>query len=966
MQTDTVWHLSLFGQVGLTNNSESFADFETRRAAKILVLLALSRNGKMRRDLLADLLWPDDFIDSTRLRLRQELSRLRRGIGSAWELIHATQDEIEIKSDSLVTDIDILLNPDRLETSRLTEWLAHEFLDGWTDSWAVSKRDEVEQMLLQAVFVHAKRLIRDQNHSEAQMLVGRALKNWPQNQDLLKLARAAQMDLDVVSDTYVEMSPYEISAAKPMSIGQDSTPRGSSFSQEVVLLPGLPHPIDRYVGRKEELTRIQYLVSDDPGRLVSVVGPGGIGKTRLAVEALKGVNADTGFISFVECGSGQSPESFLLQSILEFKEIIEPIEALKKIFENRAIVLLLDNLEHLDDAPKFVLTLLQSLPDCRIVLTSRRPMKLAGEQVVTLGPLETDGDAMDLLQGLISTRKSSEKDVESYREILRLCGGMPLPIRLAAARLRLLEPQELIEEIRASHGFLEANLPDLENRHKSYDRVLRASFESLTQEEIDALVLFSTFPGGVTRAIAKKLVREDVDGMLDRLLDASLIWLDDETSPLRFRILEPIRQFVSQTIAPEVFLRAQHTFIDTMLDIANQLTLGCDLPPESDYELHRMEANNLHAAIDLAIELNPAAANAIFLRTYDSDYGASRSHEYIALSERLLKHPESSASDRGVILLFYGWIESNKGNYEKAGELSLESQRLFELDGNEKWSCCAQVCNFETYRFTLPWEEAKKGYQRLLELSNRVNPGFSVTIRIYYGLVLSYRSEWEEAWEVLTFAFDRVIEAKNLAGISMAGMAILGAAYGLGRLDEYRPKIGLIEECAQKLNDSGFSYRILILQAHLAYAEGDDQYAEEKARQGINILSFTKNPLTELDACLALCRPLVRQGKFDEAQMRMRQVVPFVEPSWKRFKVTTLACLADLIWAKYLDPTAKRLLGLAKAYHEANSLRLFLPEFEHYQRCLDSIGFDEYSGDLSDAHIDREIIQSINQFCGKP
>ncbi|MEI7987164.1 MAG: BTAD domain-containing putative transcriptional regulator, partial [Armatimonadota bacterium] len=245
------WRLSLFGTVGLHSDHESLTAFETKRAAKLLVLLALSRTGKMRRDDVADLLWPEDFIDSTRLRLRQELSRLRRGLGGNDELIETPADYVSLDRSLVENDLERLARPSSLPAGELIGLLTQPFLPGWDDAWVTAKREEVDQLRIRAALIVSWELIERNETDDALQLLQACTPISPLNEELRDLTMKAHNTRGSLADALGEFrrfkkaeSPLE---SKPHS--SQSHPEISNF--DVFELPQPPHPIDQFFGRKQ-------------------------------------------------------------------------------------------------------------------------------------------------------------------------------------------------------------------------------------------------------------------------------------------------------------------------------------------------------------------------------------------------------------------------------------------------------------------------------------------------------------------------------------------------------------------------------------------------------------------------------------------------------------------------------------------------------------------------------------------
>lgn len=938
------WRLSLFGTVGLHSDSCSLTDFETKRAAKILVLLSFSRNGKLRREDLADLLWPEDFIDSTRLRLRQELSRLRRGIGDAADIIHASTDDVSIDKSQIMDDLDRLSQPDSIGPDELVTLLSESFLAGWDDPWVIPKRQEADQVRVRAAIACATKLLEEKHPALALQVSRAALRLASQNEDIVKLAIQAHTDLGSLSEAVIEFRKFQRSPNETREATEKPTDEVSE-----VKLPALPNPIDKFYGREQLVAIIREKVHQPyNSRLITLVGPGGIGKTRLSIEALKGIDASIGFIPFVECLPDQSPESFLVSKMLDGVVVPDPLDALSRILTGKNSWLVLDNLEHLNDPGGFVARLLAAIPDLKLLVTARKSMKVSGEDVIAVGPLSSEDEALPMLNELVDNRRLASAQVDEYREIIELCGGFPLTLRLAAARLRMLEPAELIHDIKESTATLQANLADLPDRHRSFNEMLKVSFDSLSDEDTTALLQIGCFPGGVTRAITRTLVGSTVDAVLDRLLDSSLIWLDDEKSPMRFRLFGPVRQFIRGEDTEENRQTMNQSFIKCMTDIALTLTPGWKLPPESDTTLFRREATNLQAALNLALEVDHASAHIIFERIWDAELSAGGRENLLDWAEKLEKLANVNDFQLGQIELVRAWCFSAEGQLEKVSDSAQRAKGQFEKAGALPEACYAISCNFEATRHKLDWSDAERGYEELLTMATKVAPDYAASVRVSRGMVLTYRDEWDRAKADLEFGFEQAKKAGNLGLQIMAGTALLIVQYAKGQTKDLPNRLNELTGLLRELDDSHYWAIFLRNEAHLALAQGNFAEAEHVAGQGRSVFSLARHPMHEVEIRLILCRALIHQGKKGAAEEIFQEIFPDIDQCLKRVKVVALVCLAELKLANNEPEPAKNLMGLANAYRDQNNLRLVIFESEYLVARTNEIGQTMPEDDVPD------------------
>jgi DNA-binding SARP family transcriptional activator len=176
---DSGWRLRLFGRVELTGPTDVISNFGTSRAAKLFVLLALSRSGEMQRTQLADLLWPDDFYDSTRLRLRQEIHRLKRALEPAGDWISASTNSVSLDRSHLAIDLHA-----RGRLDGKCPWPEGEFLAGWDDVCSVAERRNAEDIRVRAAIATATQKLELGNTQAALAAVSPLIDRHPLHEAL--------------------------------------------------------------------------------------------------------------------------------------------------------------------------------------------------------------------------------------------------------------------------------------------------------------------------------------------------------------------------------------------------------------------------------------------------------------------------------------------------------------------------------------------------------------------------------------------------------------------------------------------------------------------------------------------------------------------------------------------------------------------------------------------------------------
>ncbi|OWV11484.1 SARP family transcriptional regulator [Micromonospora wenchangensis] len=335
----------------------------------------------------------------------------------------------------------------------------------------------------------------------------------------------------------------------------------------------LPVPLTSFVGRDDDLARISALFT--AGRLVTVVGPGGAGKTRLALEAGRRHRHDYhDGVRLVDLASVTDPTKIISALLAAIglrtggplgRTGDDESDVLLTELSDREILLLLDNCEHLIDAvARVVSSLLPRCPGLRVLATSREPLAVDGEGLVPLAPLELPGPDADVAQARQTTsvrlftaraaavRPGFDVDETTLSNVVRLVrglDGMPLALELAAARLRTLSLLDLAEGLADRFHLLGRGSRTAPLRHRTLRAVIAWSWDLLDAGERAVAEHVAILPGGATASSATAVCEgsADVPNVLATLVDRSLLQLDPTTG--RYRMLETIREYGRERLA---------------------------------------------------------------------------------------------------------------------------------------------------------------------------------------------------------------------------------------------------------------------------------------------------------------------------------------------------------------------------------------------------------------------------------
>ncbi len=324
-------------------------------------------------------------------------------------------------------------------------------------------------------------------------------------------------------------------------------------------LPNYPLP---FVGRQDELTRITDLLREC--RLLTLVGPGGIGKTRMAVEAARAQMSYFGDgVYFVALAPLSSPEPIVTiigaAMNLNFSEIInvEPRTQLLKHLRDKHALLVLDNFDELLDGVGLVAEILHSASGVKVLVTSRERLNIQEETLFRVEGMAlpdatqtvTENGAVQLFvqcsQRVRPDMPFSEEDLRSVARICELVEGMPLGIVLAAAWVEMLSPREIADEIARSFDFLETDMRNMPSRHRSVRVVFESAWQMLTEAERAVFAKLSIFRGGFTRGGAAAVAGASLPTLM-ALVNKSLLRREPGGC---FEIHELLRQYAAEQLA---------------------------------------------------------------------------------------------------------------------------------------------------------------------------------------------------------------------------------------------------------------------------------------------------------------------------------------------------------------------------------------------------------------------------------
>ncbi|MFI7542044.1 ATP-binding protein [Actinoplanes sp. NPDC049599] len=647
----------VLGAAELTVGGRPPAELASVKATALVCYLAVT-GAAHSRSALAGLLWSDLPEPAARANLRLVLSKLRRALPGH---LVATRETVGLDGRRPI-HLDAAEvaraaagerpGPELLAAVRLCrgDFLGCLAVPGAPvfEEWADERRAAVRADML-AAMERALRYARDEHDAPAGIEVARRMLA------LDRLAedahRALMWFLVEAGQRGAALAQYETcrgllrdelgvepAAATTALRDQIAATGGFAVPRPAAPAADLPRPLTTLIGRTRELARVHELLDDPACRLVTLVGPGGIGKTRLAVEVAatrqQAHRDGCVFVSLVGTeDAGDGVVSALARALgVATATPSPPLELIAEHLAGRETLLVLDNLEHLPGAAAVLAELLGRAPAARLLVTSRRQLGLAAEQLVEVPGLPGP-EAVQLFAErarLLRPGFAAGAGDEGVDRICRLVAGVPLAIELAARWIRSAAPPVIADRLAAGLDLLATASPDVEPRHRSLRTVVDRSWELLTAEERGVLRRLSVLRGGFDLAAAAAVAEAGLP-LLAALVDQSLVAAGEDG---RYGMHELLRQYAAELLAADPAEEDRTRRRHAEHYAALRLT-----PARAG-----LEAENLRVATEWLIrEADPDALDAHLLRVWELYQRAGWFREARAFFGAALRRPDITA-----------------------------------------------------------------------------------------------------------------------------------------------------------------------------------------------------------------------------------------------------------------------------------------------------------------------------------
>jgi predicted ATPase/class 3 adenylate cyclase len=629
-------------------------------------------------------------------------------------------------------------------------------------------------------------------------------------QVLVSATTAVLLDADDLSDLG-EHRLKDLSAPERIyQLGDESFPPLKSLHQT-----NLPVPATPFLGRERELADVVALLSQHDVRLLTLTGAGGSGKTRLALQAAAAV-ADRypHGIWWVPLAPLREPKLVLASAGVA----VGARNGLGDHVGDRSMLMLFDNFEHLLAAAGDLGELLSACPNLDLLVTSREPLHLTGEQEYAVQPLAHD-EGVEFFLARARTVDPAFEPGGAVAEICSRLDDLPLALELAAARVKALSAAQLLERLEQRLPLLTGGARDAPDRQRTLRATIEWSYELLTAEEQRLFARLAIFRGGCTLAAAEEVAQADLD-ILQSLVDKSLLRYGEE----RYWMLETIREYAVERLeasgeADE--LQRRHTRqVHAMAESAQpHLRRGSG----QKAWLRRVEAerNNVRAALSWSLDADNGEDALEIATALGRFWWVRGPHEGLSWLERALQRATGPPRLRAAALEAAGSCAWFTGDHERAEELFEEGLRIFR------------------------------------EIGDRGGAAMMLT-RLGPPIHVAGRPEVAEALLLESLAVHRELGNAEEAALALQLLGTLAS-----ERDRTKAK-ALLEESAglaRELGDQGMLVYILLNLAELALQEGDPAGAETLGREGLAVARELGDQMMTAAGLMTLSIALARRGE---------------------------------------------------------------------------------------------------------
>ncbi len=923
--------LSLFGPFAAAVHGQPLLKIRSQKEQWLLALLALRAQAPLERSWLAATLWPEATDEAALYNLRRTLCLLRDALGpEAGRLLSPTPRTLRL--DLAGADCDVAAfdaaarRSDEASLAEAAALYSGPLLLGCLEEWALPEREARERAVLGALETLADAAQRRGDWPTAAARLRRALAIDPLRETALRAllqTLAAQGCHAAATEAYrafrrrirdelnAELDPETVGFYRRIQAEN----RQHALAQPLASLPAvarptphLPTPLTPLVGRDREVASVT--ASLDRSRLVTLTGPGGVGKTRLALAVAHALHEEFGdgawFADLAPLADPTLLTAALVTTLgLRGSPGRNPTEALFEFLRHKRLLLILDNCEHLA-APcaHLALELLRECPSLCILATSRESLRVPGEvawPVPSLPPAEAARLFVERAAQSNPSFRSTPAGEESIAHICHRLDGIPLAIEMAAARTRAMSLPQIAARLDDAFRLLSEPGGDLLPRHQTLRATLDWSYDLLSEAEKTLLARLSVFAGGWTLEGAeavcadppgaaaagdcrvKPIAPESVLDLLAGLVDKSLVVYEEQPDGTgRYRLLETVRQYARQRLQAageeDAVSRRQ---AEHCLGAAEEAEAGLTGPQQARW-LDRLEAEheNLRGALAWCrtrAGLAPEADTLLMclagaLTQFWWTRGNQREGLFF-LTAALERHDRNVPEEarlrglRGAAVLV-----QSLGGYAEAQRLYEEALEIARRSGDQATEADLLGCLAEAVGHLGNPEAARALLEAALLLNRKIGNRHRIASNMaFLGYLARLLGDVTAARTLLTEA----VALSRELGDSLSVASHLGnLAAAIGEQGDHVQSRRLLEETLalyRSFGNKGGTAWTLSSLAHSASEQGDLTGARSLLEEALTINRQMANRAGEAWNLRSLGQTLVRLGEHADAEALLRR-----------------------------------------------------------------------------------------------
>ena len=932
---------------------------DRRKTLALLAYLSVNR-WRHHRDQISALFWPEYDQEKAFTNLRHSLWEVQQAIGEGW--ISATRDAIGLIAEDDpstgqhiwldVTQFESLLaeshaqNEPALRIPLLTDSVKlyrNHFLTGFSlknsphfNEWAIAESEELRQQLAQALRMltddlcslgqagtaipYARRLITldPLNEDSHRQLMQVYIQAGQHNAALKQYQNCEQI---LRKELGVDPQPETRLLYKQIRRG-DTIPLRRVMRKEtrIALQHNLPFQISRFIGREKELEEVTDLIADH--RLVTLVGTGGIGKTRLSLKVgEKVLDEHTNGVWFAELASISDP-ALVPQTVAKLFNVVEQAEEsltekLIRVLRTKTVLLILDNCEHLLDAcAQLADALLRNCPDLKILVTSREPLTITGEAQYHVPPLGLPDfqQILEKLLGYEAVQLFEERarlvqehfflTMENASSVTHIChrlDGIPLAIELAAARVDAFSTEQIAAQLHESFSLLTGGSRTALPRQQTLRASIDWSWDLLSEYEQALLRRLAVFAGGWTLDAAEAVCSGDglepprAFELMTQLVAKSLVVINQESGrEKRFRLLEMIREHaLERLIAAGEEQRLKEKHLNYYLKFSEDVEYGLMGPDQIELLARTIdERDNLRAALEYCarkgevqagLELSGRLRN--FWEAYDMREGGRWLAEFL-LNPRSKDYPLA----RAKALFAYGWCLQVFQRFDEARLAGEEALELCRANGDPY----GEIDSLNLLGGISENGERRAEYcHEALTLARSLNDLMRQTTALQL-LGWDHR-DYQRAfayWEEAIVLYRQIGGWRYLAHVlSMLGRFLVMN----GNSDAAQKYLDEADQLYHKMNMKAGKTDFLLASGEIALLRGDYEQARTYFQENARIRYETGSLLDYLWSRALLANMELRAGNITEARQIFTEIAPAFNTGGARMGIVyTLEGLSSL------------------------------------------------------------------------